>query len=171
MPSHIEIIEQDSLTAPAEALIFGASPSLMPENSLSISVHNGAGAKLETECKKLGPCPVGEARITRAHNLNFNYLIHAVPPEWGGGERGEDERLAACYKNALHLAADYNIQTIAIAPLAKDTEFPPARAAHIAMSELLSFLERNKEFDGIILCCHDPDLAEAYEAAFDRCAV
>jgi O-acetyl-ADP-ribose deacetylase (regulator of RNase III) len=171
MPSRIEIIEQNSLKAPAEALIFGAAPSLLPETGLSVDIHQEAGAKLEVECRKLGPCPVGEARITRAHNLNFTYLIHAVPPVWGGGESGEDERLAACYKNALHLAADYHINSIAIAPLAKDTDFPPARAAHIAMSELLSFLERKKEFKGVILCCHDPDLAEAYEAAFDRCAV
>lgn len=171
MPSRIEIIEQESLKAPAETLIFGSTPSLMTEASQASAVHEAAGPKLALECSQLAPCPVGEARITRGHNLHFKYLIHAVPPQWGGGEQGEDERLAACYKNSLHLAASYSTDSIAIAPLAKDTEFPEARAAHIAMSELLNFLETKKEFHGIVLCCHDADLAEAYEAAFDRCTV
>lgn len=170
MPSRIEIIEQNSLKAPVDALIIANSPEFEPQSPFLREVYAAAGPKLALESKQLAPCPYGEARITRAHQLPFLYLIHTIPPIWGGGESGEDAQLAVCYRNALHLAASYEVKTLALSPLYELTGYPQTRAAHIAMRELLAFLKGEQSLTRLLLCCPGPELAEDYESAFDQCA-
>lgn len=169
MPSRIEIIEQNSLKASAEALIIANTPEFMPESPFLDELYREAGPKLAQESRQLAPCPYGEARITRGHQIPFSYIIHTIPPIWGGGESGEDVQLAACYQNALHLAASYQVKTLAISPLYELTGYPATRAAHIAMRELLTFLRGEVTLNRLLLCCPGPDLAEDYESAFDHC--
>jgi len=183
MPSRIEIVDQDLTTAAnnagksggnrLDAIIYAASSDFKASSPQAAALYHAAGPNMAIEADQLAPCPVGEARITRAYNLPCKYLIHTVPPRWGGGEAGEDQTLAGCYRNALHLAKSYDINSIALAALGGEggdggAGFPQLRAAHIAMTELLLFLKAAPSFKRLLLCCPDEALAQSYESAFDK---
>lgn len=176
MPLRIDIVEQELITAATsatrfDAVIYPASTDLAPNSPDAAALYEAAGPNLAVETAQLAPCPVGEARISRAYDLSCSYLIHAVPPRWGGGEAGEDKILAGCYRNALNFASTYDINTVVIAALGEgEAAFPRMRAAHIAMTELLLFLETNPAFGLAMLCCPDEALAQCYESAFDKYA-
>lgn len=176
MPSRIEIIEQDLISAATsahkfDAVIYPTGADFKPNSPQAAALYQAAGPNLAVETAQLGPCPVGEARISRAYDLSSDYIIHAVPPRWGGGEAGEDKILAGCYRNALHFTKSYNINSVVIAALGDgEAGFPQLRAAHIAMTELLLFLKTSPSFGKVMLCCPDEALAQCYESAFDKYA-
>ena len=111
---------------------------------------------MSAECRTLGRCPTGEARITRAYRLPARHIIHAVGPLWRGGDAGEDALLAACYRNALVLAVEHAIRSIAFPAISTGIyRFPPDRAARIAVAEVRGFLAGAPPLDRIIFCCFD----------------
>ena len=170
MPSRIEIIQDDILNLPVQAIVLPSTSSLKPETAEQEAVYTQAGSKLAQECAHVAPCPIGQARITRGYNLGANFIIHAVGPVWGGGEDNEDQQLASCYSQIFELIKSFEIASVAIPSLSTGEKgFPPLRAAHIAMKELIAHLKENPNISRIILCCEDEASIQTYEAAFDKC--
>ena len=171
MPSRIEICETLITQQDVTAIVNETNPTLQPETPNDVAIHQAAGPKLSAECAHVAPCPEGEARITRGYDLPANYIIHTVAPLWGGGESGEDHQLANCYRNIFKLANDFEITNLALPPISSGEKgFPDLRAAHIAMREIMTFLNQHPQTDRLILCCPDEQAVQTYEAAFDKCS-
>ncbi len=169
MPSRIEILEDELLNQKVEAIVNVTNQELVPKTASEQALFAKAGPKLAEECTHITPCPTGEARITRGYGLSANFIIHTVSPVWGGGESGEDQSLASCYKNIFELVESFEITSLALPSLVnEETGFPEARAAHIAMAAISGFLIKNPDFKAIKLVVGDDRVIKAYETAFDN---
>src|SRR5881275_1623759 len=113
MARRIEIVEGDITELQVDAIVNAANSSLLGGGGVDGAIHDAAGPELLAECRTLGGCPTGEARITRGYRLPARHVIHTVGPIWNGGKSGEDELLANCYRNSLRLAVANQVRTIA----------------------------------------------------------
>ncbi len=121
--------------------------------------------QLLEECRTLGGCPTGEAKITRGYRLPAKYVIHTVGPVWNGGQRGEEELLARCYRNCFRLMEDHDLRSVAFPAISCGAYgFPIDRAAAIALTEIQRFLEGNKEVERVAVVCFNRPVYEAYQA-------
>jgi O-acetyl-ADP-ribose deacetylase (regulator of RNase III) len=169
MPIQIEVIKADITTLAVDAIVNAANESLLGGGGVDGAIHNAAGPKLLEECRAIGGCPTGEARLTRGYNLPAKYVIHTVGPVWRGGNAGEDELLAACYRHSLSLALRERIRSIAFPAISTGIYgFPVDRAAAIAAEETHRFLETYPEFDRVIFCCFSEESKRAYSQAVER---
>ena len=132
------------------------------------AIHRAAGPGLLEECRYLHGCETGKAKITGGYNLPAQWVIHTVGPIWHGGSQQEDQLLAQCYRNSLHLAQEYSIKTIAFPAISTGSfRFPIERAVKIAAGEITKFLEQNpNHFEQIILVCFSENGYHCYENAF-----
>lgn len=144
MKTKIEIIKGDITKAAADAIVNAANTTLLGGGGVDGAIHRAAGPKLLEECKALGGCAAGGAKITKGYNLPARYVIHTVGPVWHGGNSGEEELLASCYRNALELAGKHSLKTIAFPSISTGAyRFPIEKAAPIALNTVRSFLEAN----------------------------
>lgn len=152
MKTKLELIKGDITKINADALVNAANRSLLGGGGVDGAIHRAAGQKLLEECRKLGGCETGQAKITGGYNLIAKYVIHTVGPIWRGGRNKEEELLADCYRNSLRLAADNNIKTIAFPSISTGAYgFPIERAAPIVFETVKEFLEgRPDSFEKII---------------------
>lgn len=164
MGTKIEIIRDDITKQNVDAIVNAANNSLLGGGGVDGAIHRGAGPELLEFNKKLGGCPTGEARLSPGFNLPAKYIIHTVGPVWYGGTNNEDKLLGNCYKNALTLAKENDIKTIAFPSISTGVyRFPLERAVKIALNKTKDFLNENNFFEKIIFVCFDERTKVIYE--------
>lgn len=158
----IAIVTGDITAINANAIVNAANNSLLGGGGVDGAIHRAAGSELIEECRKLGGCPTGEARITKGYRLPARWIIHTVGPIWHGGSRGEDELLAKCYRSCFDLAERHGIESIAFPSISTGAYgFPIERASKIAVREMRSFLDRNGSI-GVTVVCFDGLVYDCY---------
>jgi O-acetyl-ADP-ribose deacetylase (regulator of RNase III) len=155
--SHRITIETGDITHLAvDAIVNAANSSLLGGGGVDGAIHRAAGPKLVAECRTLERCPTGEARLTKGYRLPARHVIHVVGPVWQDGSHGEDELLAACYRNAFGLADANRLRRIAFPAISTGRyRFPLDRGARIAIAETLLFLDGHDTIDQVIFACFD----------------
>lgn len=137
-----------------DAIVNAANSSLLGGGGVDGAIHRASGPGLLAECRTLGGCPTGEAKITRGYQLPAKYVIHTVGPIWRGGQQNEDELLARCYRNSLALAAQHNLKSIAFPSISTGVySFPIQRACRIALGEIKQFLDSHPAVETVIAVC------------------
>jgi len=152
--NRILVVEGDITQQQVDAIVNAANTTLLGGGGVDGAIHRAAGPELLEECRKLGGCPTGQARITKGHKLAAKWVIHTVGPVWQDGRHREDELLASCYQTCFALAERHRIRTIAFPSISTGAYgFPMDRAARIAVSETKKFLERNSSVEHVTLVC------------------
>jgi O-acetyl-ADP-ribose deacetylase (regulator of RNase III) len=162
----IELLRTDITRLDVDAIVNAANESLLGGGGVDGAIHRAAGPELLEECRRIGGCPTGEARITRGYRLPARHVIHTVGPVWHGGTRGEAELLASCYRNSLRLAVENGVRSIAFPAISCGVyRYPVEQAAAIAVRETRAFLEEHDSIDRVIFACFGEDICDAYRAA------
>ena len=151
-----------------DAIVNAANPSLLGGGGVDGAIHRAAGPELLAECRPLGGCPPGEARLTRGYRLPAGHVIHTVGPVWRGGGAGERETLAHCYAACLSIAGERRFRDVAFPAIATGVYgFPRQEAARIAVAEARRHLAGNDLPERLIFVCFDEETAAAYRAALE----
>jgi O-acetyl-ADP-ribose deacetylase (regulator of RNase III) len=159
----IELAVGDITTLAVGAIVNAANSSLLGGGGVDGAIHRAAGPGLLAECRELGGCPTGDARLTRGHNLPARFVIHTVGPVWRGGAAGEDELLARCYRASLALAVAHDVRSIAFPAISAGIfGFPRQRACAIAVNETHRFLLSDDTLERVILISFDGETAALY---------
>ena len=159
----------DITTLPVDAIVNAANASLLGGGGVDGAIHRAAGPELLAECRTIGGCPTGEARITRGYRLPARYVIHTVGPVWQGGRRGEPVLLAACYRNSLALAREHAISTIAFPAISCGVYgYPLEQAVEIAVREVRTFARGDMPLTRVVFACFGRDVLGAYERELGR---
>ncbi|GJQ20795.1 MAG: RNase III inhibitor [Bacteroidia bacterium] len=162
----IKIVEGDITGLQVEAIVNAANSSLLGGGGVDGAIHRAAGPELLAECRTLGGCKTGDAKITKGYRLPARWVIHTVGPVWRGGEHGEEELLAGCYRRCFEVARERGITRIAFPSISTGAYgFPVDRACRIALREIAEALERSSELEQAIVVCFDRRTRAAYEAA------
>ena len=166
-PAHLEVCVADITTLALDAIVNAANRSLLGGGGVDGAIHRAAGPELVAECRTLGGCETGGAKITRGYRLRAKHVIHAVGPVWGGGGKGEDELLASCYRTSLDLAAAHRLTSLAFPAISTGIyRFPPDRAARIAVGTVAAQLAAApRGITRVILCCFSAAAADHHVAA------
>ena len=159
MYTKIEITEGDITRQDVDAIVNAANPALLGGGGVDGAIHRAAGPELLEECRHLGGCPTGEARITKGYALAAKWVIHTVGPVWRGGDDGEDALLAACYRNALVLAGEHGVGSIAFPAISTGVyQFPPERAARTALATVAELMGEARIARAVFVCLGDESL-------------
>ena len=161
----ITVVEGDITSQRVDAVVNAANSSLLGGGGVDGAIHLAAGPELLAECRTLGGCPTGEARITGGYRLRAPWIIHTVGPVWRGGNQDEDRLLAGCYRGSLALALCKGIRTIAFPAISTGAYgFPLERATRIAVTETKSFLDANPTIERVFFVCFSKRAYEGYLA-------
>jgi len=167
--SRIAVENGDITQQRVDAVVNAANSSLLGGGGVDGAIHKVAGPELYEECKALKGCATGEAKITRGYQLPAKWVIHTVGPIWKNGERGEEDKLADCYRNCLALARQHDVRTIAFPAISTGAYgFPLDRAATIAATEIGRFLQNNHQPEKVILVCFGDRAYKAFLDAVSR---
>jgi O-acetyl-ADP-ribose deacetylase (regulator of RNase III) len=163
-------LQADITTLAVDAIVNAANSSLLGGGGVDGAIHRAAGPGLLAECRNLGGCPVGEARITGGHRLPARHVIHTVGPVWRGGNSGEPDLLAACYRNSLRLAVAHGLGTIAFPAISTGVYgYPAPLAAEVAARAVAAFLvEERAALEEVLFIGFGPEATRIYADAIDR---
>lgn len=152
------IIKGDIVRAKTEAIVNAANTSLLGGGKVSDAIFRYAGKQLLTDCEALNGCKTGEAKITKAYKLRCKHIIHTPGPIWCGGNKGEPELLAACYKNCLEVAVENDIVSLSFPSISTGIyKYPVDLAAQIAVREIMEFMKENNSIEEIYMICYDDE--------------
>lgn len=162
----IELLDTDITTLAVDAIVNAANNSLLGGGGVDGAIHRAAGPGLLAECRTLKGCATGSAKITKGYRLPARFVLHTVGPVWHGGNRGEAEQLAACYRSCFALAAQHNLATLAFPAISTGVYgFPKTAAAAIAVRETRLALAARPELVKVIMVCFNDETRRAHEAA------
>jgi O-acetyl-ADP-ribose deacetylase (regulator of RNase III) len=165
----VGVVQQDITTLEVDAIVNAANSSLLGGGGVDGAIHRAAGPELVEECRTLGGCPPGQAKMTRGYRLKARYIIHTVGPVWYGGNYDEDEVLASCYRNSLSLALERGLKSVAFPAISTGIYgFPVERAARIAAREVRQFLEKHDLPEQALLVCFSDAALQEFTAAVDE---
>jgi len=160
----IEAIKGDITEQPLDAIVNAANTTLLGGGGVDGAIHRTAGPELLEECRRIGGCPTGEARITRGYRLPAKYVIHTVGPVWGGGKGREPELLRNCYVNSLRLANEQGIESVAFPSISTGAyRYPIAQAAKIAVETVREELSNTTSVDLVRFVCFSAGDFAVYE--------
>jgi O-acetyl-ADP-ribose deacetylase len=164
----LELAVADITTLAVDAIVNAANAALRVGGGVDGAINRAAGEELQAECRRLGGCETGDAKITQGYRLPARFVIHAVGPVWGGDAETSDRLLASCYRRALQLARDKQLGSIAFPAISTGIyRFPADRAAEIAVATVMSEIESDAgSLHRIIFCCFSEGAAEHYLTAF-----
>jgi O-acetyl-ADP-ribose deacetylase (regulator of RNase III) len=166
--TRLEICVADITALDVAAIVNAANRTLLGGGGVDGAIHRAAGPELLAECRLLGGCDTGSAKITRGYRLKASHVIHAVGPVWSGGNKGEDDLLASCYRTALELAGAQRLSSIAFPAISTGIyRFPADRAARIAVGTVAADIAHApRGIARVVFCCFSPDAAEHHRDAF-----
>jgi O-acetyl-ADP-ribose deacetylase (regulator of RNase III) len=163
----IAIVRGDITKVQVDAIVNAANTTLLGGGGVDGAIHRAAGRELLAECRTLGGCRPGEAKLTRGYRLPARFVIHAVGPVWRGGKHGEAETLANCYRNSLQVAAGNGLRTVAFPAISCGAYgYPVEEAAHVALSTTREFLASTDNIDQVMFVLWGDDTYEAYRGTF-----
>ncbi len=165
----VSIVREDITTLAVDAIVNAANSSLLGGGGVDGAIHRAAGPELVEECRTLGGCPPGQAKITNGYRLKAKHVIHTVGPVWRGGNYDEDVVLASCYRNSLSLALENGLRSLAFPAISTGIYgFPVERAARIAAHEIGQFLEEHDLPEQVILVCFSDGALHEFITAVDE---
>jgi O-acetyl-ADP-ribose deacetylase len=166
--TRLEVCVADITTLDVAAIVNAANRTLLGGGGVDGAIHRAAGPQLLAECRTLGGCDTGSAKITGGYRLKASHVIHAVGPVWSGGDQGEEELLASCYRTALALAGEHRLASIAFPAISTGVyRFPAERAARIAVGTVAADIAHApRGITRVVFCCFSPDAAAYHQDAF-----
>ena len=160
----MDLIKGDITTLDLDCIVNAANEDLMPGGGVCGAIHQAAGIELAVECKRIGHCGVGEARITSGYDLKAKHVIHTVGPIWHGGKDGEDQYLFNCYKKSLLLSTHHGIESIAFPNISTGIYgYPKELAAETAIAAVKQHQRSGRKLKEVIFCCFDEENFQLYD--------
>ncbi|MEE2637094.1 MAG: O-acetyl-ADP-ribose deacetylase [Acidobacteriota bacterium] len=169
--ARVSVTMADITSLALDAIVNAANLTLLGGGGVDGAIHRAAGPELLAECRTLGGCETGEAKLTSGHRLPARHVIHTVGPVWHGGHSGESDELVSCYRRVLELAVTHRLRTIAFPAISCGAYgYPVDQAAALAVGEVTAFLAGDHTIERVVFVCFDADIRTQYEAAL-RAAV